>query len=360
MGRAVGFGVVHEFTPDQARALGGPFADERVAAAERAAAMPWPTAAEEIWRYSRIGELDLDRFAPGELDDHGRRRRRRGFVVDRRGRPRALPTSSTATRRTSSPSSTPPSAARSSSRSRPARSSPSRSSSTTRSSAPAPPCSRGSSSTPATTARSPSSSASRRPTATTCSSCRSSRCAPARPPGSATSPSTSCRTRRGRSATSRPSASATRSSRWPPSPSAATTPGCAPRPGIVGARRQHQPGRPVLRRRRADARLPHDPGPRRPAHDQRPAVQGRRAGPRRAASTPGLIKIRKHARGTVAFQTNRNLTLSEGAWAESVPNLEIETNDVQVQPRLDGRPDRRGAALLPREPRHPARRSPSG
>jgi Fe-S cluster assembly protein SufD len=43
----------------------------------------------------------------------------------------------------------------------------------------------------------------------------------------------------------------------------------------------------------------------------------------------GLIKIRKHARGTVAFQTNRNLTLSEGAWAESVPNLEIETNDVK-------------------------------
>ena len=43
----------------------------------------------------------------------------------------------------------------------------------------------------------------------------------------------------------------------------------------------------------------------------------------------GLIKIRKHARGTTAFQTNRNLTLSEGAWAESVPNLEIETNDVK-------------------------------
>ena len=42
----------------------------------------------------------------------------------------------------------------------------------------------------------------------------------------------------------------------------------------------------------------------------------------------GLIKVRPHARGTNAFQTNRNLTLSEGAWAESVPNLEIETNDV--------------------------------
>lgn len=43
----------------------------------------------------------------------------------------------------------------------------------------------------------------------------------------------------------------------------------------------------------------------------------------------GLIKVRPHARGTVAFQTNRNLTLGAGAWAESVPNLEIETNDVR-------------------------------
>ncbi len=59
---------MHEYSADQARALGGPFADERVAAAERAAAMPWPTAAEEIWRYSRIGDLDLQRFAHGKLD----------------------------------------------------------------------------------------------------------------------------------------------------------------------------------------------------------------------------------------------------------------------------------------------------
>jgi Fe-S cluster assembly protein SufD len=43
----------------------------------------------------------------------------------------------------------------------------------------------------------------------------------------------------------------------------------------------------------------------------------------------GLIRIGREARGTVAFQTNRNLTLSKGAWAESVPNLEIETNDVR-------------------------------
>jgi Fe-S cluster assembly protein SufD len=43
----------------------------------------------------------------------------------------------------------------------------------------------------------------------------------------------------------------------------------------------------------------------------------------------GLIRVRKNARGTNAFQTNRNIKLSEGAWAESVPNLEIENNDVR-------------------------------
>lgn len=43
----------------------------------------------------------------------------------------------------------------------------------------------------------------------------------------------------------------------------------------------------------------------------------------------GLIRIREEARGSVAYQTNRNLTLSEGAWAESVPNLDIKTNDVK-------------------------------
>jgi len=42
----------------------------------------------------------------------------------------------------------------------------------------------------------------------------------------------------------------------------------------------------------------------------------------------GLITVRPEARGTNAFQTNRNLKLSDEAWAESVPNLEIENNDV--------------------------------
>ena len=43
----------------------------------------------------------------------------------------------------------------------------------------------------------------------------------------------------------------------------------------------------------------------------------------------GLIRITEQGTKSEAFQTNRNLTLSHGAWAESVPNLEIETNDVK-------------------------------
>ena len=43
----------------------------------------------------------------------------------------------------------------------------------------------------------------------------------------------------------------------------------------------------------------------------------------------GLIRVHPAARGTNAMQTNRNLKLSDDAWAESVPNLEIENNDVR-------------------------------
>jgi len=43
----------------------------------------------------------------------------------------------------------------------------------------------------------------------------------------------------------------------------------------------------------------------------------------------GLIRIGRDAKGANAFQTNRNIKLSEGAWAESVPNLDIENNDVR-------------------------------
>ncbi|MFZ4515359.1 MAG: Fe-S cluster assembly protein SufD [Acidimicrobiia bacterium] len=43
----------------------------------------------------------------------------------------------------------------------------------------------------------------------------------------------------------------------------------------------------------------------------------------------GLIRIREEAQKAEAYQTNRNLVLTEGASAESIPNLEIETNDVR-------------------------------
>lgn len=43
----------------------------------------------------------------------------------------------------------------------------------------------------------------------------------------------------------------------------------------------------------------------------------------------GMIRIDEVAQRTNAFQTNRNLILSEGASAQSVPNLEILANDVK-------------------------------
>jgi len=43
----------------------------------------------------------------------------------------------------------------------------------------------------------------------------------------------------------------------------------------------------------------------------------------------GLIRMRHGAKGANAFQTNRNLVLSDGAHADSVPNLDIEENDVR-------------------------------
>ena len=43
----------------------------------------------------------------------------------------------------------------------------------------------------------------------------------------------------------------------------------------------------------------------------------------------GLIRIRPDAQKVEATQSNRNLVLSEGAGAESIPNLEIEADDVR-------------------------------
>ena len=56
--------------------------------------------------------------------------------------------------------------------------------------------------------------------------------------------------------------------------------------------------------------------------------KGAVAGRSRSVYT-GLIEIGHEAKGANAFQTNRNLKLSDEAWSESVPNLDIKTNDVR-------------------------------
>jgi Fe-S cluster assembly protein SufD len=43
----------------------------------------------------------------------------------------------------------------------------------------------------------------------------------------------------------------------------------------------------------------------------------------------GLIRVRRGAAKSDAMQTNHNLVLDEGAHADSVPNLDIEENDVR-------------------------------
>lgn len=65
--------MLEHFTPDASRALPGPewLATRRAAAVERLAEVEWPTAAEEIWRYSRIGELDLSDYQPVPADQMG-------------------------------------------------------------------------------------------------------------------------------------------------------------------------------------------------------------------------------------------------------------------------------------------------
>jgi Fe-S cluster assembly protein SufD len=58
--------MLEHFTPEAARELPGPdwLTERRAVAVERLADVVWPTDAEEIWRYSRIGQLDLADFRP--------------------------------------------------------------------------------------------------------------------------------------------------------------------------------------------------------------------------------------------------------------------------------------------------------
>jgi Fe-S cluster assembly protein SufD len=57
----------------------------------------------------------------------------------------------------------------------------------------------------------------------------------------------------------------------------------------------------------------------------------------------GLIKVLKGAQGTDAYQANRNLVLSEDAMAHSIPQLEIEANEVRCT---------HGATVSPVEEEH--------
>ncbi|MGH9081247.1 MAG: SufB/SufD family protein [Acidimicrobiales bacterium] len=58
--------VLNTFTPESAAALPGPgwLQRRRSAAAEAFWSTPLPTEKDEVWRYSRIDQLDLDRFHP--------------------------------------------------------------------------------------------------------------------------------------------------------------------------------------------------------------------------------------------------------------------------------------------------------
>lgn len=61
------------FTAETSRALDGPdwLAQRRAAAFERLAGVEWPTSSEEVWRYSRIDSFDLDRYRPTPYDEIG-------------------------------------------------------------------------------------------------------------------------------------------------------------------------------------------------------------------------------------------------------------------------------------------------
>ncbi len=98
---------------------------------------------------------------------------------------------------------------------------------------------------------------------------------------------------------------------------------------LAGEGAESDQTRRLLRRRHADARLPHAPGPRGargPAATCSSRVRSRTRPGRSTRASCGSVPSAQKAQ---AYQTNRNLVLSEGAGAESIPNLEIEADDVK-------------------------------
>ena len=67
----------------------------------------------------------------------------------------------------------------------------------------------------------------------------------------------------------------------------------------------------------------------------------------------GDVLIRAAAEGTDTYELNRNLVLTDGARADSVPNLEIETGEIGGRARFRHRAFRRRAAVLPAARHHP-------
>ena len=59
------------------------------------------------------------------------------------------------------------------------------------------------------------------------------------------------------------------------------------------------------------------------------AYKGALQGAKARSVWVGDVLIRKQAEGTTTYELNRNLVLTEGARADSVPNLEIETGEIE-------------------------------
>ena len=66
-----------------------------------------------------------------------------------------------------------------------------------------------------------------------------------------------------------------------------------------------------------------------PATRSRVTYKGALQGEKARSVWIGYVLIRRSAAGTDSYEQNRNLLLSDGARADSIPNLEIETGDIQ-------------------------------
>ena len=96
-----------------------------------------------------------------------------------------------------------------------------------------------------------------------------------------------------------------------------------------GPRRRRRAARALLRRRRPAPRAPAVRRPRGAALPQQRASTRARCRATGAHTVwIGDVLIRAAAEGTDTYELNRNLVLTDGARADSVPNLEIETGEI--------------------------------